>query len=236
MRKGDKWWVGQQNWEDVLFIHIPISSRQLRPFVPYPFEVEAFNGCTWVTIVSFKATSSRARYISRLLSYPTFMQINVRTYVRFADVPGVYFFSVHVSHQCVAFLGKRASLPYQFTQINANSLLRGKKRYELKMNETKDKSTFMNYTPMPDQVDASPDSLAYFLTERYYIWIRNGNKIMKAPVSHSPWNLQAVNVELDSNLLEKLLPCSLSKKNIQFHYCPFKHAKLYLYEKVARYV
>src|SRR5699024_5987219 len=78
-------WIAQQSWQDVLFIHTPVSPQNLRRFVPAPFKIDTYDGSGWMSLVIFRATNSRLRYMPKWLSYPPFYQMNMRTYVRFGN-------------------------------------------------------------------------------------------------------------------------------------------------------
>ena len=87
-------WVMTQTWNDLLFAHWPIDRQQLRLRVPPAFEVDLFDGEAWVGIVPFHMTNVALRAVPSLPWLSEFSELNVRTYVRVDDRPGVYFFSL----------------------------------------------------------------------------------------------------------------------------------------------
>src|SRR5690625_1866847 len=97
--KNHRPWFGQQRWTNILFSHWPISKEELKHFIPAPFELDTFHGEGWVSLVLFKAMYSRFRWMPQLLSYPPFIQMNLRTYVRLGDQKGIYFLSVDCNHR-----------------------------------------------------------------------------------------------------------------------------------------
>src|SRR5699024_8961642 len=113
-------WIAQQNWQDILFIHTPISQHTLRNFVPFPFKIDTYEGKSWISIVLFKAKKSRLRYMPGWLSYPTFYQMNIRTYVRFGNELGAYFLSSIANRLLAAIGGSAVSLPFNKASISIN--------------------------------------------------------------------------------------------------------------------
>ena len=79
-----------QEWHDLLFAHWPVPAEVLRPLVPPELEIEEFDGTGWLGIVPFRLRDLWRRVPGRRLKL-SFLELNVRTYVRVADRPGVFF-------------------------------------------------------------------------------------------------------------------------------------------------
>src|SRR4051812_42045561 len=90
----DRAWVMTQTWHDLLFAHWPVKSSDLRPKVPAAFELDLFDGHAWVGVVPFHMTNVAPRGVPSLPRVSEFPELNVRTYVRVGDRPGIYFFSL----------------------------------------------------------------------------------------------------------------------------------------------
>ena len=224
-------WVAQQGWNDVLFLHWQIPYEELRRYVPAPFKLETFNGQAWITIVLFRATNSRLRGMPRLISYPSFLQLNVRTYVMFNDEPGIYFFKIDANSPFVVAGAKLASLPYQQAKIsmekNRNGLLFNSQSKNSKFPST---SLSASYQPLPGLVNNQQGTLSHWLTERYSLWFIKGNKILKGPISHKHWTLQKAEVNFKATGMLPFLndiyfqekPLVQYSKSIQAHLYPFE--------------
>src|SRR5699024_10386406 len=225
-----KWpWVAQQNWKDILFIHTPVPYTTIRTYVPRPIEIDTYMGTCWVSIVLFQAKQSRLRMMPEFLSYPCFRQMNIRTYVRFGNERGVYFFSINVDDRFVQFGGRMACMPYS--------------RADMTIKRDRDTIHFtasdifgypkgvvnVTYSPATPVFTASDDSLAFFLTERYCIWMCRSNRIVKAPILHSPWALQKEEVTINAN---EWLPLPITSETIA-HYAIITHAILSSLENIA---
>ena len=224
-------WVAQQNWEDVLFIHTPVAHYLLRPLVPKPFEIDTYDGRSWVSIVLFQATHSRLRYMPSFISYPSFYQMNIRTYVKFGREPGVYFFSINTNSGFVNFGGRFVSLPFQNANLN---MQQSQDTFYFEVNrQIKSNNNMLfkvAYEPHPASITPRVDTLPYFLTERYCIWMIQGKRIVKAPIFHSHWNLHDVKLSIKEN---RGLPFSFSEDTI-VHYNAFKHAVIHPFEMFGK--
>lgn len=223
-------WIAQQNWQDILFIHLPTSYEKLRSLVPSPFKIDTYDGQGWISIVLFRATHSRLRYMPESLSFPSFYQMNIRTYVTFGREPGVYFFSINTNNSFVKLGGNLASLPFS----KANMTMQyGKDKIYFEANRLFDKqnATFkVAYSPNPSLFPSHATPLSYFLTERYCIWMFRGNTILKAPIFHSRWNLQQADISI---LKKHNLPFHFSE-DIIAHYAQFKHSLIHPFERFGK--
>ena len=90
----DRPWVMTQTWHDLLFAHWPVHAPALRDKVPAAFELDLFDGTCWLGIVPFRMTNVAPRGVPSMPWISEFPELNVRTYVRVGDKPGVYFFSL----------------------------------------------------------------------------------------------------------------------------------------------
>ena len=106
-------WIMKQKWHDLLFAHWPLSPEKIRPLVPQELELDLREGSAWVAVAPFWMSGIRARLAPPLPFLSKFCELNVRTYVRYKGVPGVYFFSLDAA-SLPAVVGARATykLPY----------------------------------------------------------------------------------------------------------------------------
>lgn len=222
-------WIAQQNWRDVLFIHTPVSLQALREFVPAPFTIDTYDGRAWVSIVLFKATHSRLRYMPEWLSYPLFHQMNIRTYVHFGDERGVYFFSINTDRKLVALGGNTVSLPFR----QAPMTIQNESDYFLFSGEqlpAEEKGSLqVAYHPYSPVFTPEPGSLPNFLAERYCIWMTQGSHLVKAPIIHTHWHLQQANTSFRGN---RAFPFPFTDETVS-HYSAYKHAMIYPFENVG---
>lgn len=217
-------WIAQQTWNHILFIHYPVDKEVLASHLPHPFKVDLYEGKAWLSFVIFQATNSRLRYMPQILSYPKFLQLNVRTYVQGNNEPGVYFFSIHTNNYIVKKGGHLFSLPFQLAnmslEINTKEITYASK---LKNNDDFFKVSFSR----TGSNIKSKYSLDNWLTERYCFYQSQGS-IKKYPINHPNWRLQQVNI----NQLEisTIFSSHLPVEQPVVHYAKQKHAILHPYE------
>ena len=90
----DEPWIMTQTWHDLLFAHWRIDAEMLRARVPRALELDLYADDAWVGIVPFHMTNVAPRAVPSIPWVSAFPELNVRTYVRVDDKPGVYFFSL----------------------------------------------------------------------------------------------------------------------------------------------
>lgn len=87
-------WVMKQEWKDVVFLHWPVESSWLSRFVPAELEIDLYDNRAWIGIVLFRAKATRLRLLPPVPSTRSYLELNVRTYVKYKNKQGVYFFSL----------------------------------------------------------------------------------------------------------------------------------------------
>jgi uncharacterized protein YqjF (DUF2071 family) len=106
-------WVMTQTWHDLLFAHWPVDQSQLRSQVPAMFDLDLFDGTAWLGVVPFHMTNVAPRGVPSLPWISEFPELNVRTYVRVGNRPGVYFFSLDAGSALAAQTARTLlNLPY----------------------------------------------------------------------------------------------------------------------------
>ncbi|MFB6205315.1 MAG: YqjF family protein [Haloglomus sp.] len=79
----------------VLFAHWPVDADRLQPHLPDPLAPDRYDGSAWVSVLAFEVTEARPRALpAGLWPADAFGEVNLRTYVRHDDQPGVYFLSL----------------------------------------------------------------------------------------------------------------------------------------------
>src|SRR5690625_4880445 len=121
--------------------------------------IDKFNETAWISIVLFTADQSNFRYAPSLFAYPTFKQLNVRTYVRFGDERGVYFCSLYTNDWLVAKGGRTFGLPFSQIQMSQLEMEKG-----LRFSIAND--FCVNYFPKNKPYTPSKDSLEQRSEER----------------------------------------------------------------------
>ena len=106
-------WAGHMRWVDLVFLHWPVDAAVLRPMIPSQLELETFDGSAWLGIVPFRMEDVRLRFSPAIPGTSEFPELNVRTYVRYGERLGVWFFSLDAASR-LAVRGARLlfNLPY----------------------------------------------------------------------------------------------------------------------------
>jgi uncharacterized protein YqjF (DUF2071 family) len=192
-------WVMGQTWEDLLFAHWRVSLEAVRAHVPAELEVELRDGSAWLGITPFRLTGLRARGTLPLPRISSFLEVNVRTYVRAADgKPGIWFFSLDASSRLAVEAARRAyKLPYFHARMSATR--RGEWiDYECARIEERGRVFSGRYRPVGAVFNAEPDSLEWFLTERYCLYTTDERGVVqRAEIHHEPWPLQPAEAEIE---------------------------------------
>src|SRR3954464_4532270 len=108
-------------WDRAVFIHYAADPAILQRDLP--FELDLWDGRAFVSLVAFTLVRMRPRIggrISEWLLKPiaTHEFLNVRTYVRHAGEPGIFFLAEWLNNRASVLLGPRSfGLPYRFGQL-----------------------------------------------------------------------------------------------------------------------
>ena len=199
----DRPWVMTQTWHDLLFAHWPVAPRALREKVPAVFELDLFDGTGWLGIVPFRMTNVAPRGVPSLPWVSEFPELNVRTYVRVGDRPGIYFFSLDAGSTLAVRTARTLfNLPYFSASMTVVSRS-GHIEYESTRDD--DPSTAglsATYRPVGSQSRPVSGSLEYFLTERYCLYnLDRRGAPYRLDIHHPPWPLQMADVEVARNTM-----------------------------------
>ena len=183
-------WVMTQSWHDLLFAHWPVDRADIEAKVPREFPIDEFGGHAWIGIVPFRLTNVAPRGVPSLPWVSAFPELNVRTYVRVADKPGVYFFSLDAgSVAAVAAARTLLNLPYYPASMTVNE---GGTPIEYASERTAGGNAGFRATYQPNGTPgiAAAGSLEYFLTERYCLYnLDHRGRPYRLDIHHRPWLL-----------------------------------------------
>jgi uncharacterized protein len=227
----------RQNWHDLLFAHWEIPPEQVRPLVPAGLDLDLFNGQSYVAVAPFHMSGIRARMIPALPGLRRFPELNVRTYVRYRDVPGVYFFSLDAANLPAVWSARAAyGLPYFYAAMSARSSgeaveyssRRGQAAglnepglNEPDLNEQGHAEFRGRYWPVSEPKRREKDSLEYFLTERYCLYAVRRGKLIRACIHHLPWPLQDAEAEIEVNTMARAAGIHLPENQPLLHFSRF---------------
>jgi uncharacterized protein YqjF (DUF2071 family) len=128
--------------------------------------------------------------------------LNVRTYVHLDGVPGVWFLSLN-TNSLTTVLGARAlfHLPYFSADIQ---LEQAGKIIDYDLERSQDEAQFhATWTIGRDLPEAEPETLEFFLVERYCLYSTDGSRLYRSRIHHRPWPLQEARLSsLSSTMIE----------------------------------
>lgn len=190
------------DWSRALFIHYEVDPGILAPEVPYPLDLHEDRA--WISLVAFELERMRLvrrpRFTESLFRpIATTRFLNVRTYVRYRDEPGIFFLAEFVSNPLSVPLGPPAfGLPYRGARLDFHHeqldrlqgcVGQGHSDHEIR------------YTAKVTDRDAPV--LRDFLLERYTAFTIRDNQRGRFRVAHGPWEARPVDLELhDDRLLD----------------------------------
>lgn len=196
-----------QKWGKLLFMHWRIEERKLRPLIPEGLEIDTFDGTAWIGIIPFTMWDIRAfpPYLPPVPGLSAFHELNVRTYVHYDRAPGVWFFSLDCN-SASAVIGARTfyHLPYYNAEID---LEQSGNTIDYSLERTDEPpATFKGSWNIGETVPFShPDSLEFFLTERYCLYSETDGDLYRARIFHQPWPLQKATMNpYESTMIESL--------------------------------
>jgi len=208
-----------QTWHDLLFAHWPVDCRELRDRIPSACELDLFDGTAWIGIVSFEMTNVAARATPVLPWLSAFPEVNVRTYVRVDDKPGVFFFSLDAANPLAVWAARLLfHLPYHSASIEVARGGVDTVDYRSRRSEG-DAAFHARYCPIGPPRAPKPGTLDYFLTERYCLYtVDSSRRVCRVEIHHPPWALQLASAEIRVNTLTKASGLQLPSLAPQLHF------------------
>jgi uncharacterized protein YqjF (DUF2071 family)/uncharacterized protein with NAD-binding domain and iron-sulfur cluster len=111
-------WATYQVWRNLFFAHWPIGAKEIRRLVPPELDIDTFAGEAFVSMVAMEMSEI---YLASLGAMPGgFPELNLRTYVRYQGVPGVYFLQID-SPQLAEDMGARLMFNVPYTLASMGS-------------------------------------------------------------------------------------------------------------------
>jgi uncharacterized protein YqjF (DUF2071 family) len=188
-----RWTLGQ-TWEHTFWAHWPVPLADVRARVPDDLEIEEHDGSAWLGIQFFRVRALRARGALPVPGISSFLQLNVRTYVRGPDgLPGVWFFSIDASSRLAAIGVRRIyRVPAFYARMTLDPVADWQEAECVRVGEP-GRVFAARYRATGETFHTEHGSLESFLTERYRIFTADA----RAEMHHDRWLLSPAEAEVE---------------------------------------
>jgi uncharacterized protein len=213
-------WLMGQTWYDLLFAHWALAPALVRPLIPRPLQLHERDGQAWLGITPFVIGGLRARGTPPLPWLSRFAELNVRTYVTYAERPGIYFFSLDAARLAAVIAARRGyRLPYfhaQMTTRRHGVTVDYRSRRMVSSGPSAEFSA--RYGPSGSRLPIVDGSLERWLAERYCLYVVDDRgRALRGEIHHAPWPLQPARATIDRNVMTAPLGIELTSEPL-LHY------------------
>lgn len=184
----------------MLFAHWSVPAADLRALLPAPLEPDTFQGDAWVGITPFRMRGLRLRGTPPIPFFAEFPEEDVRTYVRYRDRPGVYYFSLNAPNSLVV-AGARAwyRMRYRLARVRGE---RGESNFHMCMERPSPQAAELEveYRPSGDVFYPEPGTLDEWLIERWVLYTVDSRwRVRQVEIDRAPWPVQPAEGEFHRN-------------------------------------
>jgi uncharacterized protein YqjF (DUF2071 family) len=228
-----KRWRWSQSWRNVFFAHWPMQPERLRPLLPRGLEPDTWGERAWVSVVAFHL-QVRHRGLPPLGPCFSFLELNLRTYVRRDGEAAIYFLSIHAGSRLAVRLARWLTpLPYALACITYERC-RSAWRFDCRLAAVPAGPLFRaEFQHSGYDASALGDPLDEWLLERYcaYMSDRHG-RLHRMVVTHPPWQAAVVGAEVTASRLGALRGLDLQRSPERCHFARSVEALLWRTEVV----
>jgi len=225
-------WLFRMRFLDLLFAHWPVPAEALRRLLPDDpaLELDEFDGTGWLGVVPFTMSDLSVRGLPAIPRLSTFPEVNLRTYVRYRGLPGVWFLSLDVRSRPGVLAGRIGfHLPYHDAEMVAVQRAHGVAIRSVRRGRGPDARFVARYSPVGPVMEAVADSFETWATVRMrqFAADRKG-RIWRSEIDHGPWPLQPAEATIDAAELVAAAGLALpdAAPIVQFSRCLDVHAWL----------
>jgi uncharacterized protein YqjF (DUF2071 family) len=220
-----------QQWNDVLFVHVPVAPDELRRHVAGSLEIDTYDGQAYISLVCFrlKLRPAGLPYIPALSSL---LEVNVRTYVRCREMSGITFLRMYADNRlAVAAARLLTPLCYEPAKMKGTSATKDRCSYSCRPVAASDELA-VEYTIAGPAVQPDINSLEAWLVERYTLFVDTPAGVIAADVTHPPWQISPVDVHSVHQTLTDRFASSVG--NCLLHHSPGVAAEFHAFQALGR--
>ncbi len=188
-----------QVWRNLLFAHWRVEPYILQKLIPAPLEVDTFDLSGWLGVVPFRMCEVRGRLMP---FHVDFLELNVRTYVKYGERRGVYFFSLDADHSPSVW-GARTffALPYFRAKMSYQNRSGVISYSSKRLGQGPPAEFAAEYEAIGEPTVAESGTLQHFLTERYCLLVSKGGVVHRTDIHHAPWRLSPARATITTNTM-----------------------------------
>ena len=192
--------AGYQRWTALTFLHWQVPKDVLQKQLPQGLTLDTYKGNAWLGVVPFSMERVRPWWSPPVPGISWFLETNVRTYVRGpAGEPGVWFFSLDANQRLAVEIARRIwNLPYRWAKLRLatrETHTESRRTQFAEYSGTRRESPAADYkieiaADLNELKPADPDTLEYFLVERYLLFCEDSRRrLFSGRVHHEPYRI-----------------------------------------------
>lgn len=215
--------IMRQDWRHLLFMHWRCEAESIQKTLPPGLYVDSFDGKGYVSVIPFFMENVRLWHFPPLPGLSQFVEVNIRTYVHDAQgTPGVWFYSLDVNSALATWAARKViGLPYFVAELEGEK----QESFFAIKGYRADRPTIrldFRYAPSSESLlEAVPESLEFFLVERYALFSLKAGRLYQEKVHHAPYRISGAHVETWSPSLLSSSPFILADREPDLvHYSP----------------
>lgn len=212
-------WIMHQKWEELLSLHIPVDPAEILPHVPKELALDLYDGKAWVSIFPFLIRDLGLRSIPKFPYFHKFLELNVRTYVKYKGIPGVYFFSLDAEKVMPVLGARTVTLPYYKAKMKKAEKY-GWTHYSSRRQHAGKAYFEARYKTLTSAAPAEKGTLDHWLFERYRLYQTIRGNVIHIDIHHLKWNLADVSIDYNPDSINSLLPGNIKGEPAAAHYTP----------------
>lgn len=196
-------YLQKEGWCSILFAHWPLPPDLLRPLIPPGLELDLWGGSAWLGITPFFMTDVRPHGLPAIPGFSTFPQVDLRTYVRRRDKPGVFYLNLEAPNPAAVW-GARALYHMAYFLARVEGEVDGE-RVTFRSRRESDRGVVSwrsTHWPVSECRSVAPGTVEEFLIDRWVMYTAGGRHgLSRTEIHRLPWQIQDARVEILSNSL-----------------------------------
>lgn len=182
-------WKWYQEWNEVIFIHWQIPLKIIESLIPEELSIDLFEGSCFITLVAYNMNNIRHIYTPAIPYISDFHQINIRTYVKKENKPGIYIFHIEAQKLLPGILARIMSgLNYKKASMKRKKV--GNLNFFRSNNVVNNFSFETSYTFGNKTIKKT--ELDNWLLNRYHLYQYEKNNLYRIDIKRQEWVINQI--------------------------------------------